>query len=285
MSDGKIMSSSDTITVSQTGGVVTIHLNRPHASNAINWDMETAINQVMTACEQDDAVKCILLAANGANFSAGHDIAQVARERVTGEPPATFDGKYWARTGEMLPSWNFSKAFVVAVKGYVGPHALAFLLTADAVIAADNSVFSLEECRIGIGAPYGPYALMPFHFPIRALKQLWLSGGWMDAETALRLFFVNRVVPLGREEEEAARFAQIYDSMELDNLVANKRGVHQLYEAAGLPSMIDVGREPYMPQGDAARAQDEHFHIIHTGGVAAAVRSRGDGVDRAVSKL
>lgn len=275
----------EAIVVEWSPPIVKIRLNRPGASNAINWTMESEIHQVLDQSDNDPEVKCVLITANGANFSAGHDIAQVAAERIEDGDPATFDGKYWARTGEMLPTWRFSKALVIAVKGFVGPHANAFLLTADAVVAAENSIFSFEETRIGIGAPYGPYALLPFQFPMRVLKQLWMPGGWMDAATAERLFYVNRVVPLGKEEAEALCFADMYASMELANIVANKRGIHQLYEAAGLAPMIDVGREPYEPTGAAAEEQAEHFRVIHEKGAGAAARSRDAGFDRAWSKI
>jgi enoyl-CoA hydratase/carnithine racemase len=273
------------IQVSIDGPIVTLRLNRPTVSNAINWMMQSEIYRVLDACESDDAIKCLLITANGKNFSAGHDIAQVAEEKVTGSKPATFAGKYWARTGEMLPMWYFRKAMVVAVKGFIGPHANALLLTADAVVAADNSVFSFEETRVGIGAPYGPYALMPFHFPLRVVKQLWMSGGWMDAETARKLFYVNSVVPLGEEDAEARRVAEMYACMDLANLMANKEGIHELYRAAGLPAMIDIGREPYEPKGAAAAAQAEHFRLIYEKGAGEAARSRDAVFDRRLSRV
>lgn len=285
MMDWRSPGAFEAIEVSGAGPIVTIRLNRPEVVNAINWTMEDELVRTLKACDRDDDVKCVLLAANGPNFSAGHDIAQVAKEKVTGVEPATFDGKYWARTGELPPTWSFSKALVVAVKGFVGPHANAWLLTADAVIAAENTRFSWEETRVGIGAPFGAYALMPFQFPMRVVKQLWMPGGWMDAETALRLHYVNRVVRVGEEEAEALRFAQIYSSMDLGNLIANKQGVHALYEAAGLLDMVKVGREPYEPKGAAAAEQAEHFKLIHEKGAGAAARRRDDGFDRGVSKV
>lgn len=275
----------EAVEVEDAGPIVVVRFNRPRVSNAINWTMEHELRTVLRLCDENDNIKCVLLCAAGNNFSSGHDIAQVAQERVTGSKPAEFDGKYWARTGEMLPTWHFRKALVVAVKGFVGPHANAFLLTADAVVAADNTVFSFEETRVGIGAPFGPYALMPFHFPIRVIKQLWMPGGWMDAETAHRLFYVNRVAPLGSEEAEARQFAEMYASMDLDNLIANKRGIHELYEASNLAAMIDVGREPYEPQGAAAEEQAEHFKLIYEKGAGAAARSRDAGFDRKISKV
>ena len=107
----------------------------------------------------------------------------------------------------------------------------------------------------------------------------------MDAETALRLHYVNRVVRVGEEEAEALRFAQMYSSMDLGNLIANKQGVHALYEAAGLLDMVKVGREPYEPEGAAAAEQAEHFKLIHEKGAGVAARRRDGGFDRAVSKV
>ena len=279
------MTDYETLKVSKAGAVVTIRLNRPEAANAFNHTLETELYDALKACDQDDGVKCAVLTAEGVNFSSGHDIRQLAHEVIDGVEPKTIEGKNWVRTGELLPPWWFSKALVVAVKGFVGPHANTVLLAADVVVAAENSRFSWEETRVGTGAPFGPYALMPFHFPMRVLKQLWIAGGWMDAQTAERLFYVNRVVPLGEEEALATRYAEQFARMELGHLVANKRGVHKLYEAAGLPAMVANGRDPYVPEGEAQEALLHHFRLICEQGVGAAARSRDEGWDDELSKV
>ena len=206
------------VQVKRRASIVEVRLNRPEKMNAINSTMEKEFYSVLADCDRMDDVKCVVLTAEGANFSSGHDVQQVAAETIGGQEPATIQDKYWVHTGDLLPPWRFSKGLVVAAKGYVGPHANTFLLAADVVIAADNSRFSWEESRVGVGAPYGPYALMPFHFPIRVMKQLWMTGGWLDAETAHRLFYVNRVVALGEEEEMAMRFAEQIARMETGDL-------------------------------------------------------------------
>jgi enoyl-CoA hydratase/carnithine racemase len=279
------VSELQTIKVARAGAIVTIRLNRPRVVNAINSTMETELYATLRACDADDEVKCVLLTAEGPHFSSGHDIRQLAEEIVTGAEPATLDGKPWVRTGELLPPWWFSKALVVAVKGFVGPHANTVLLAADVVVAADDTKFSWEETRVGTGVPFGPYALMPFHFPMRVLKQLWLTGGWMDAQTARQLFYVTRVVPLGEEEKLAREFAEFFANMDLGALVANKRGIHKLYEAAGLLQMVGAGREPFVPQGATQQAVMHHMQFIHERGVGAAARSRDDGVDPALTKV
>ncbi len=273
------------VKVQRHTSIVTVRLDRPEKMNAINSTMEKEFYSILADCDRMDDIKCVVLTSEGTNFSSGHDIAQVAAETVGGQSPATIEDKYWVHTGDLLPPWRFRKGLVVAAKGFVGPHANTFLLAADVVIAADNARFSWEESRVGVGAPYGPYALMPFHFPIRVMKQLWMTGGWLDAETAHRLFYVNRVVALGEEEDMAMRFAEQIARMETGDLIANKRGTHRLYEAAGLSAMVDVGRDPYVPSAEAALAKERHLRLIHEKGVKAAVSERDTGWDDEVSKV
>ena len=277
--------SMSAIKVEQVVNIVKVRLNRPEKMNAINSAMEKEFYAVLADCERMEEVKCVVLTGEGPNFSSGHDVQQVANEIVGGQEPATIQDKYWVHTGDLLPPWRFSKGLVVATKGYVGPHANTFVLAADVVIAAASTRFSWEESRVGVGAPYGCYALMPFHFPIRVMKQLWMTGGWMDAETALRLFYVNRVVPLGQEEEIAMRFAMQLSRMATGDFSANKRGTHRMYEAAGLSAMVDVGRDPYVPTGEAAASKDHHLRVIYEKGVRAAMRERDSGWDDEVSKV
>jgi len=273
------------IKVESRADVVVVRLNRPDKLNAINSTMEKEFYSLLADCEKLPSVKCVLLCAAGDHFSSGHDIAQVAEEIVGGKEPDKIDGKYWVHTGDLLPPWRFSKGLVVATKGYVGPHANTFVLAADIVVAADNTRFSWEEARVGVGAPYGSYNLMPFHFPIRVMKHLWVTGGWMSAEVARELFYVNRVVPLGEEEQMAMRFAQQIAKMDSGDFAANKRGTHKLYEAAGLAAMVEVGREPYVPQGSAAEAKHEHLRLIYEQGVRAAMRARDNTWDDDISRV
>src|SRR5690606_28732486 len=61
---------------------------------------------IASSSSADPRVKCVVPAANGASFSAGHDIVQMADERLTGTEPLTIAGKYWCRIGELLPPWS-----------------------------------------------------------------------------------------------------------------------------------------------------------------------------------
>jgi enoyl-CoA hydratase/carnithine racemase len=87
--------------VQRQAGIVTVRLNRPEKMNAINSTMENEFYSVLSECDRMDDIKCVVLAAEGPNFSSGHDIQQVAAETIGGQEPATIQDKYWVHTGEI----------------------------------------------------------------------------------------------------------------------------------------------------------------------------------------
>ena len=60
--------------------VVRITLNRPESRNAQNYELLYELNDAFNRALYDDAVKVIILAADGKHFSAGHDIAGTVEE-------------------------------------------------------------------------------------------------------------------------------------------------------------------------------------------------------------
>ena len=77
-------------------GVARLTLNRPKARNAQNLDLLTCLDEGFTQALRDEDVKVIILAANGPDFSAGHDLRQL------------LDSEDAARFGERGSSGNFS---------------------------------------------------------------------------------------------------------------------------------------------------------------------------------
>lgn len=251
------------------GSTLVLTLNRPDARNAINWTMEQELWEALAAAQRIDAVRAVVLNGAGEMFSAGHDLKQVAKEARDGGPKV--DGEWWARQTTMLPSWNFTKPFIAAVHGFVGPYANGILLTADLVIAAQGTKFSFEHSRTGVGRPWGPYALMYFMFPPRVIYKLWALGGWMDAEQAQQLHYVQRVVPRGELDSVALRWAKQCSLIDSEGFAHTKKGMHEMYEAMGLLEMVEIGRKPMEPPSAEAIAKSIEFNKTwkHEGAKAA----------------
>lgn len=251
------------------GSTLVITFNRPDQRNAINWQMERELWLALEAAERLDEVRAVVLNGAGEMFSAGHDLKQVAKEAKDGGPKV--DGEWWARQTTMPPSWDFSKPLIAAVHGFVGPYANGILLTVDLVIAATGTKFSFEHSRTGVGRPWGPYGLMYFMFPPRVVYKLWALGGWMSAEQAHDLHFVQRVVEREELDEVALRWAHQCSLIDSEGFGHTKRGMHEMYEAMGLLDMVEIGRQPMVPPSAEAIARSIEFNKTwkHQGAKAA----------------
>ena len=62
--------------------VAVLTLNRPQARNSLSEAMLEALGDALTAIAHDDAVRAVVLAANGPAFSAGHDLKELNAHRA-----------------------------------------------------------------------------------------------------------------------------------------------------------------------------------------------------------
>src|SRR3546814_1291756 len=67
--------------VDNTDGVVTLTLNRPDQFNALSEELLDALGRSLADIAADDQVRCVVLAANGRAFCAGHDLKQMRANR------------------------------------------------------------------------------------------------------------------------------------------------------------------------------------------------------------
>jgi enoyl-CoA hydratase/carnithine racemase len=284
MGFGEGQLSFDTLLTTLQGSTLVVTFNRPEVRNSINWTMERELWTVLDAAQRDEGVRAVVLNGAGEMFSAGHDLKQVAQELRDGGPKV--EGEWWARQTTMLPSWNFTKPLIAAVHGFVGPFANGILLTADFVIAAEGTKFSFEHSRTGVGRPWGPYTLMYFMFPPRVVYKLWALGGWMDAETAEQLHYVQRVVPRDELDAVALNWAEQCSLIDSEGFGHTKQGMHEMYEAMGLLDMIEIGKKPMEPlSAEAIKRNTEFNRTWKHEGAKAALALRDAGVDPDFSKV
>ena len=104
------------------------------------------------------------------------------------------------------------------------------MLAADVVIAADNCRFSQLEVKRGIMATGGATLRMPQRAGAgNALLHL-LTGDVFDSAQALRLNFVQKVVPAGEELNEAVRIASLIAEQAPLAVIATRQSVMQCIE-------------------------------------------------------
>lgn len=189
------------------GHTLLIGIDRPAKRNGFTPAMMRALAEAYTRLDDEPALRVGVLHAMGGHFTAGLDLPAFAPLMQRGEyavphglvDPLNLGDAGWRRR---------TKPLVVAVKGITFTLGIELMLAADIVVAAEGCRFSQLEVARGIMATGGATLCMAERAGLgNALLHL-LTGDEFDSAEALRLNFVQRVVPAGQELDEALRIAE-----------------------------------------------------------------------------
>ncbi|HXQ61787.1 MAG TPA: crotonase/enoyl-CoA hydratase family protein [Acidimicrobiales bacterium] len=185
------------------GHVEILTINRPEARNAINGAVSQAMSSTLDQLETDDDCWVVIVTGSGEKaFSAGMDLKAFA----SGEG-ASIMGATGGFAG--ITERTFSKPLIAAVNGAALAGGCEIMLACDLVVAADHAVFGIPEVKRGLLAGAGGLIRLPKRLPLAVALELALTGEPIDAERALALGLVNRVVPAARLMEEALALADL----------------------------------------------------------------------------
>ena len=194
------------ITTEQRGGLLLIGIDRPAKRNGFTPKMYRELGEAYTRLDDDPALRVGVLHALCEHFTAGLDLPTIAPLMQRGEkavPLGLVDPVNLGMDGFR----RRTKPMVVAVKGITYTLGIELMLAADIVVAADNCRFSQLEVKRGIMATGGATLRMAERAGLgNALLHL-LTGDEFGSAEALRLNFVQKVVPAGTELDEAVKIA------------------------------------------------------------------------------
>jgi enoyl-CoA hydratase len=183
------------------GMVALLRFNRPEARNAINPETSEAMAEILDAIEVDPEVRAVVLTGTGEIFSAGADLKVIAAGR--GGDIARAKGGF-AGVGTR----NFPKPIIAAVQGPALAGGFEIVLSCDLVVAADTARFGIPEVQRGLLAAGGGLLRLPKRIPLAIALELAMTGDPIDAQRALQLGLVNRVVPAAQVVDEAVALAE-----------------------------------------------------------------------------
>ena len=216
----------------ETYAVIT--LNRPVVLNAINWSIQRRLMVALEQAEADDEVRAVILTSAGRAFSAGGDI----QSTPPGDDLPTPTGMQIN-----LKIWRMPKPVIAAVRGYAVGQGHELVGMCDFTIAADDAVFGELQIRHGF-AP--PILVTPFLTGIKQAKEILMLGERIDAEEALRLGLVNRVVPGDDLIATAEEWAKKLANLPQHAVRSNKLLVNRVYEIAGFMEALDYRSDAAM---------------------------------------
>jgi len=206
---------SEPVLSATAAGVCELRLNRPEKRNAITFAMYAALLQELTAAQADAAVQAVLLSGEGAGFCAGNDLHDFLNgpEFSPGHPVM----------GLLRTLATFPKPLLAAVHGQTVGIGVTMLLHCDLIVAARATQFSLPFVSLGLVPEAASSLLLPRLIGPQRAAELLLLGRPFDADTALRLGLVNRVVEEAALMEEARALAGALARQPPEALAATRR--------------------------------------------------------------
>jgi enoyl-CoA hydratase len=212
------------------GDVGIITLNRPKRLNAINSDLLSGLIQQLHRSGDDNDVSSVVLTGAGRAFCAGEDL----KETSAGKSMAQ-----WTREVEALQEtqriiMRLGKPLIAAINGYAVGGGLEFALSCDIRIAGEDAKFGFPETGVGLTVTNSGTKLIAQIVGLGKAKELILTGDIIDAEEAMRIGLVNKVVPAEMLIKETMQVCQKINqrsplALKLSR-IAIDQGLHSSFE-------------------------------------------------------
>jgi enoyl-CoA hydratase len=273
------------------GAIAYIQLARPHAMNAIDFNMPANLRIACSAANSDPDVHCIVLSGEGANFCAGYDVRDYAEStgdlKGTQDPPVDFmkDFKMMnANTRDFMSLHNSYKPTIVALRGYCVGGGTDIALCADIMIVSENSKIGYPPSRVW-GIPQT--GLWMHRVGEQQAKRMLFTGDLITGKEAADIGLALKCVPDIDLDAYVSSLAQRIACVPKNQLMMSKLLINSALENQGLATsqtlatMFD-GLARHSPEGVYFK------NLAEKEGFQKAVAQRDSGkpfIPKGVSKL
>jgi enoyl-CoA hydratase/carnithine racemase len=210
------------------GAVLILTLNRPEARNALSEELMGALQTALDQAAGDNAVKVVVIAANGPAFCAGHDLKQMTPHMGDADKGRAYFEKLFAQCSRlMLAIVHCPKPVIAQVHGVATAAGCQLVATCDLAIAAETAQFATPGVKIGL---FCTTPMLPLSRAIgrkKALEML-MTGRLISADEAEKCGLINKITP----------------EAELDKTVMDMAS--QIAEAS--PLVLGIGKQAFYNQ-------------------------------------
>ena len=176
------------------GHVVTITINRPEAHNSLDMEHFRALAHAWVAFRDDDAAWVAVITGVGRAFCTGADLKQFIPE-LTGDLAQPDGWDALDAVHAVLHRFPLYKPVIAAVNGVCVAGGMEMLGSTDIRVAVPEARFAVMEPKRGLFAGGGTTVRLPRQIPYPLAMELLLTADMVDAERALAMGLLNRVVP------------------------------------------------------------------------------------------
>jgi cyclohexa-1,5-dienecarbonyl-CoA hydratase len=229
--------------VKESKAILTI--NRP-PMNILNIATMEEMNHVLSSVADNKDIKVLVITSTGEKaFSAGVDVSEHTEEKVE----------------QMLHVFHdifrnlakLDQVTVAATKGFSLGGGCEVAIFCDLIFAAENLKIGQPEIKLSAIPPIA-LLIMPRLVGLKNASDLLLSGKIIDAQEAIQMGLINKVVPLDSFDSELESYIQPFTELSLVGLKFSKRGIRLGLETSfleGLEKIENMYLEELMASEDA----------------------------------
>jgi len=214
----------------------TIRLNRPDKRNALNAALVTALKDALTAADEEESVRAVVLTGTGSAFSAGADLASLKALQEASPRENERDSRHLAELFRQI--YRHPLPIIAQVNGPAVGGGAGLAAVCDLSLVAEDATIGFSEVRIGF-VPALVTVFVRRKLGETAARDLLLRGRLVDGTEAATLGLVTRAVPADRLKDEAQALAHELATTTSGTAVALTKRMLAQVPGMGLEEALD----------------------------------------------
>lgn len=205
-----------------------IKINRPQKLNAIDPETLREFESAIKKLNENEEVRVLIITGEGKAFVSGSDISELSKMNP-------MEARAYSEMGHRILYYieNMEKPVIAAINGFALGTGCEIALACDIRIASTNAKFGQPEVKLGIIPGHGGTQRLAKIVGMGKAKELVLTGDIIDANTALSIGLVSKVVEQEKLIEEAKNLAK--------KLISVGKNAVKLAKSAINKSFTDIG--------------------------------------------
>jgi enoyl-CoA hydratase len=180
-----------------------VKINRPDVYNAVNVEAILEIENAMHEFNNDDGVRVVVITGEGKSFVSGSDISKLVEMD-------SLKAREYSQIGQRVLDFveKMEKPVIAAVNGFALGSGCEIAMACDIRIASEKAKFGQPEVKLGLIPGHAGTQRLARLVGLAKAKELIFTGEMIDAQEALRIGLVNKVVAPELLMDEAKNIAQ-----------------------------------------------------------------------------
>ena len=192
----------NTVITTKEAPIATVQINRPDVLNALNEEVLDELVKELTALDDDDAIRCVVLTGNERAFAAGADIKE---NFVTATPVSMLKQDLTTRWEAIR---RIKTPIIAAVSGYALGGGCELAMICDIIVASETAQFGQPETSLGIIPGAGGTQRLTRAVGKYRANELILTGRRIKADEAKAIGLAAQVYPAASWLDDAKALAR-----------------------------------------------------------------------------